>query len=299
MKKPSAIITADNHLLERNPVCRLDDLTETQWKKQRWLKKLQAKYNCPILDGGDLFHHWKPTPQLLARAIKEIPKRIVVPGNHDLPAHNINLYNKSGLNVLEEAGIIQVQTAPRIFKDFEIDYFPWGSKLEPIKRNRDKKPKIALCHVFTYPGRKPWPGCRSPRAKGIMRLLEGYDLIITGDNHQPFTIETDDQLLVNPGSLCRLTAAQADHKPRVYLWYAETNTVEPVYVPIEEDVITRDHLVNKEERDERMDSFISCLKTDLEVGLSFDKNLKEFMGANDISGPVTKIINEAVYGEEV
>lgn len=297
--KPTAIITADNHILEKNPVCRMDDLRETQWKKQRWLRGLQQKYNCPILDGGDLFHHWKPSPELLARAINEVPRRIIVPGNHDLPAHNLDLYNKSGMRVLETAGINRTMFKEDMIgtSDFIIFSFPWGVELKPDTTEPFEGRKVALCHVFTYPGRKPWPGCKAPRAKGIMRKLKGFDLIITGDNHQPFTIEHDGQLLVNPGSLCRLTAGQAEHKPRVYLWYAENNTVEPVYVPIEKDIITRTHIESKEERDERMEAFVSRLDDDFEVGLSFDENLTEFMSTNDISKPVKRIINEAVYGE--
>ena len=62
---------------------------------------------------------------------------------------------------------------------------------------------------------------------------------------------------MNPGSIYRMEASQENHKPRVYLWYAETNTVEPVYIPIESGVISREHLETKEERDIRINAFIS------------------------------------------
>ena len=70
-------------------------------------------------------------------------------------------------------------------------------------------------------------------------------------------VKYKDRLLVNPGSITRQTADQAEHKPRVYLWFAETNSVTAEYLPIKTDVITKEHLEIKAERDMRMEAFIS------------------------------------------
>lgn len=297
MKKVTCIITADLHLREDQPVCRTDDFFAAQTRKLNWLSELQQKYNCPILDGGDLFHHWKPSPALLRYAINNLPSEIVtVPGNHDLPSHSMELYEKSGLAVLEASGKVNVlfEKEYNLVNAINITPFPWG--YEVVSHASTPYRKIALCHVMTYQGRKPFPGCTAPGAGALLRNTKGYNLIITGHNHVPFVVEDDGRLLINPGSLMRTTAAQIDHKPRVYLYYAENNTIEPVFVPIKEGVITREHIDITEYRDDRIDAFISRLSDEIETGLSFEHNLESYFSKNRIRQNTKDLVWEAVRG---
>ena len=113
----------------------------------------------------------------------------------------------------------------------------------------------------------------------------------------PFVIEDEGRLLVNPGSLMRTTAAQIDHKPRVYLYYAEDNTVEPIFIPIAEGCITREHIDITEHRDGRIDAFISRLSDEVEIGLSFEHNLESHFSKNRIRQSVQDLVWSAVKGE--
>ena len=298
MKKVTAIITGDIHLRDDQPVCRTDDFLTTQTRKLKWLSELQRKYNCPILDAGDLFHHWKPSPALLRYAINNLPDgMITVPGNHDLPSHSMELYEKSGLAVLQAAGKVCVLfDEPSGSRENVVYPFPWGVPISPRESSISER-NIALCHVMTYQGRKPFPGCKDPGAGALLRNTKGYDLIITGHNHMPFVVEDEGRLLVNPGSLMRTTAAQIDHKPRVYLYYAEDNTVEPVFAPIENNVITREHIDITEHRDGRIDAFISRLSDEVETGLSFEHNLESYFSKNRIRQGVQDLVWSAVKGE--
>lgn len=297
MKIPTCIITGDWHIRETQPLCRLDNFWEVQTKKLKWLSKLQQKHNCPILHAGDILDAWKPSPYLLSYCLQNFPEyMITIPGNHDLPSHSIELYEKSGLAVLQAAGKVGV-LFEKSYKMEEISIcpFPWGyspSSLSPLVRGHN----IALCHVMTYQGRKPYPGCKDPGAGALLRNTKGYDLIITGHNHTPFVIEDEGRLLVNPGSLMRTTAAQIDHKPRVYLYYAEDNTVEPVFVPIEDGIITREHIDITEHRDGRIDAFISRLSDEVETGLSFEHNLESYFSKNRIRQSVQDLVWGAVKG---
>jgi DNA repair exonuclease SbcCD nuclease subunit len=298
-KKPTAILTGDTHIREDTPVCRVDDFFAAQTRKLDWLADLQRQYDCPILNSGDLFHHWKPSPYLLQYALKHLPdKMIVIPGNHDLPAHSLESYNKCGLGVLSEAGKIQVILDDNTYclnDPIRFEGFPWGSAPHPTQA---KPPtNVAVIHIFTYVGRSPWPGCTAPGAHTLLKQMGGYDLVLSGDNHKPFIIEEDNRLLVNPGSLMRTTSDQAEHKPRVYLWYADTNTVEPVYVPIEENVVSRGHLEKNEARDERMTAFIESLGGEFEISLSFEKNLTEFLATNRVRQSTKTLLWSCVKGE--
>jgi DNA repair exonuclease SbcCD nuclease subunit len=147
---------------------------------------------------------------------------------------------------------------------------------------------------MTYKGKPPWPGCEDPPAKELLKRYPDYDLIVTGHNHQSFVEELDGRLLVNPGAITRQEADKADHKPCVYLWYAEENQVEPHYLPVEEGVISREHIEQTEERNERIEAFVSRLNDEWEAGLSFEQNLERFFKENEIRQSVQEIIWGAI-----
>lgn len=292
-KKPTAIITSDIGLQENSPVCRLDDYFEAQAKKIKWLSGLQSKYGCPILDGGDLFEHWKSSPYLLQWAIKYLPNDIItIPGNHDLPAHNMESYERSGLAVLSEAGKIWVHKHPNLEilnQNIGIVGFPWGFEPQPISELMDVN--IALIHTMCYNGTLPWPGCTDLSARQLLRTMKGFDLVIVGHNHKHFIIEDKEgRKLISPGSLMRTTADQADYEPHVFLWFAETNEIEAVPVPIEKGVISREHIDVIDRKDERINAFVSKLSGEMEVGLSFENNLEEFFRTNKIRNQVESLV---------
>lgn len=294
--KPTAILTADIHLRDDQPVCRLDNYWEAQARKIAWLLGLQQKHNCPILDAGDLFHKPKPSLFLLQWAIHNMPDMVTVEGNHDQSYHNPDLFEKTGLAVLEAAGVVEL--APlfdpimRKASAFSILGFPWSRS--PTSTEKKSYRQVALMHIMTYTGRSPFPGCKDPGAATLLDKMAGFDLVVTGHNHTPFVVEREGRLLVNPGSLMRSTADQADHQPRVYLWYAEDNHVEPVFAPIELGVVSREHLTAPEEREERLSAFVSRLTNDIEVGLSFSQNMERWLSRNRVRARTKEIIEEAM-----
>jgi hypothetical protein len=76
----------------------------------------------------------------------------------------------------------------------------------------------------------------------------------------------------------------------VWLYYADKNDVVPVYLPIEENVISRDHIELKEERSDRIDAFISKVQTNFKLTMSFERNIKRFFGKNKTKDKVKQII---------
>lgn len=321
LKKVTAILTADWHLTHKKPPARLDeDYIETQFKKIEFIKRLvwkieQDKIGWPfILHAGDLFDKATPPVWFINRMLDEIDTSLlklrVVPGNHDLVHHSMEAIWKSALFTLSRSRQLEIRyerggdvaNCPYYDKgwpkSFSMVAFPWGSKLQPksyfMQNSVDRW--VAVAHCFAYKGKgKHWEQI-DDTAIPAKRLFDlGYDLVVTGHNHQPFVLRNKQgQLIVNPGSLTRMHADQVDHEPRVYLWDAEANEVEPVYVPIDEDMVSRDHLKEKEERDERIEAFVSRLDGGYEVGLSFEDNLNQFYAANKTAKSVKKIISEVM-----
>lgn len=290
-RAPDLILTADWHLREDTPTAFVGDFQEEQWNAVENIMKLQQQYDCPIVHTGDLFNHWKPSPWLLSMALKHLPNKFfTIYGNHDLPQHNLELANKCGINVLKEAGKLNVMGGVH-----------WGQKPEEDGPAEEADGLLAaheriilVWHVMTYQGKKPWPGITDPMAGALLRKYPQYDLIVTGHNHLPFVEHHEGRILVNPGGITRQHADQIDFRPRVYLWYGETNTVEPHFLPFSEGSISRAHIEVTEERNARIDAFISRLGEGWETSLSFEENLEAFRAANRINPKVMDIIYKAI-----
>lgn len=281
-----AILTADWHLRESTPRCRTDDFEEAQWGKVEQVARLQKKHDCPVLHAGDLFHHWKPSPRLLSQASQRLPLNFhSIYGNHDLPQHSIDLAEKSGLyNLITNRKVSQLDSrkADVGFDNAEI---------------RIGSGRILIAHVFTYVGKAPFPEAeREPEGHYLLDTYPNFDLILTGDNHQPFVCREEGHLLVNPGSLTRQNADQIDHKPRVYLYNSKRNKVKPYYLDCKKGtkVISRQHIKQKKERDERISAFVERLGTEWEGDLDFEENLKRFEKSNGVDKKVMEITYKAL-----
>jgi DNA repair exonuclease SbcCD nuclease subunit len=282
--QPDYILCGDLHLREDTPICFIGDYQKEQWLGMEMICNLQLKYNIPILNSGDLFHHWKPSPYLLSKTIEYLPRQFFsIMGNHDLPQHNLDFKDKCGINVLQKAGKLTILHGTHFGQE----------PTEPSIIFKVKNRKILVWHKLAYQT-IPFPGATGGNAKELLKKYSQFDLILCGDNHQTFVEECQGRILVNSGSMMRMTAAQADHKPCVFLWYAETNTVTPVYLPIEEGVVSREHLQIKEERNERIDSFIAKLSGDYKIEVSFEENLKMFFETNDIEKDVEQITYQMI-----
>lgn len=139
-----------------------------------------------------------------------------------------------------------------------------------------------------------WPGQKDPKGNTILKKFIEFSIVHSGDNHNPFTAEYKNRVLVNPGSIMRSTAAQIHHKPRVYLWCASTNKVEPIYLPIKKGVVSRDHIEQQEEQDERRNAYVARMKTDYEISFSYEGNLEKHIKENDVEKEVEERIWEMI-----
>ena len=301
--KVSAIIVGDIHYRDDQPRCRLDDFWKTQKRKALWLRELWEDYGRPlVLQPGDVFHRWKSSPQVISAVLEYLPPMVTVPGNHDLPNHSMELYHKSALAVVSKIVVGWAVLHELVHRAFPINDnkavvvrpLPWG--VEPIKYQYDTiHGKVALAHITVIDGDSKFDGWG---AMDLLWKLEGYDLVVTGDNHKPIWV-TDKQgrHLINPGSFTRQSADE-NHSPAVYLWWAEYNRLEEVQVPIEEGVITREHLATKEERDERLEAFVESLTAGVEVTVKFRDNVLARLAAETNLRPaVVERIREALGDE--
>jgi len=278
-----AILTSDWHMMEkeRNPPCRTDIHFNAQAKKIKQIQELQKKHNCPVFFAGDLFEHWKGSPELINHCLSILPKKMAgVAGQHDLPQHNLELIHKSAFESMVRGGKFT----------FLKGQGHWGFDPKKIVYMECKGRKIVIAHMLVWKDDLPFPDCPAPQVSKVFRMFPKADLILTGDNHQTFTAKRKNQLLVNPGSLTRHKADQAQHKPCVFLWNATSNKVVRHFLKIRKDVIVRDHIDIIKEKEARGEAFISSLSNDWLKDLDWDDNVDNAIQANDISKPVQKYI---------
>lgn len=291
--KVSAVFCGDIHLRDKKPVARTDVYFSAMWEKLMFIDGLGVEHNVPILCSGDFYDNWKASPELLSSTIEAINADwYSIYGDHDLASHSLKLKHKSGLTTLQKANKITIVKGGHGTNKSN-DNLPKKAKPIVIEGR-----KVMLWHILTWHNELPYPGCEVSNAKQLLKKYSQYDCILTGDNHIPFVVKRKGNLLVNPGSMMRNKADQINYKPAVWLYYAETNEVEPVYLPIEEGVISREHIEIKNQRNERIDAFVDKLKTDFKLTMNFKQNLIRFFNNNKTKKKVKKIILKHIENEQ-
>ncbi len=302
-KQASAIFTADLHLTNVTPVSRMDDYIKAQETKLRFLNELSLENGgCPVVCSGDVFDHWKASPWLSSWAHKHLPENfITVPGNHDLPLHSFDEYDKSALHLLESVGgaIRILKSEPIRIGDINIYGIPFGLNTpdEWAILPKDKwRRNILVLHTLVWEkNRPPWAPSSDIAGDLLDKFGDNFDIILTGDNHQSFVVEGNGSILINPGSMMRSTVDQANFKPRCFLYYGETNEVVACEFPIDQGVHDDSHIIRKEQNlyGERIAAYIDRMDQmgqDWKTEMSFKKNLTLFFKENKTPKKVREII---------
>lgn len=295
MKIPDAILVGDIHLRDDQPRCRLDDFLATQKRKGLWLKDLWEDLgNPPVIQPGDVFERWKANPQAINLALLYFPPMFTIIGNPG--KHNYQTqegFEKDALSVVQSSDKNwTILNHPFMFENgLQIHPCLWGEEPRDIRKGKNGI-DILITHRNLLDGPSMYDGEDAVEFLKKCSSL-GYDLVLSGHNHKPFVKQHEKSLLVNPGSFTRQSAGE-DHQPRVYLWYAKTNTVEAIYVPIEEGVISREHIDEPKVRDERIEAFVEKLDQDIDVTIKFKDNVLAHLSRSKIRQMVTERIMEAI-----
>ncbi len=281
--KPAAILTGDWHYRDDVPLCRIDDYLKVQDNKINFITSLAKKYNVPILHSGDLFNKAYSNKALEISLIEKLRDITIyfIPGNHDLVGHSFDNLNDSSIGVVA-AALEQDQDCLLFAQPYKQFYYSGLVSCEGKK--------IIIIHEFVDNPAYCNSNIEGYSARKMLDICSEADLVLTGDNHQTFIYPSNGCLLVNPGSIMRMNVEQINHRPCIFLWYAEDNRVEQVFLPIEKNVIDTSHIDNEKEKDERTSAFIKRMNTKYELSLSFQKNMEEHLKINKVKPSVEKII---------
>ncbi len=244
-----AISASDLHLSHKAPTARtLNNWMHCQKKQLQELSSLVDKYQVPLFLVGDIFD--KPThhAEIVNLALRYLPHAYGVPGNHELPYHNLKEVKKSSFWTLVEAGLL---TYVEPGKPYQIEGytpivlhgFPYGVEVSPLEHRTNLAIEIALIHSFIWQRGKGHVGAdEAAKVEGWKGKLQGYDVALFGDNHLPFDTKVSDCVVVNHGSFFRRYHHEINHRPSVVLIYGDLHT-ERYYLDTSQDEFTEERKV--------------------------------------------------------
>jgi DNA repair exonuclease SbcCD nuclease subunit len=300
-----AIVCSDWHLSISPPVWRS---AEKDWfsAMERPLKEicnLSEKLECPIICAGDVFDRWNSPPELINWIIqffnnrRNRPTIYAIPGQHDMPLHNMKKLKKSAYYTLILSGIIQpLSSIPlEIKSNVKITGFGYGKKI--TKPHNTDCVNISVIHEYNWIDGKGYKDAENKSKIGKHRkeLLQ-YNTVIIGDNHKGFFTKINKTNIFNCGSLMRLHSDQKDYKPRIGI-LNENGKVDPYYLNISEDLFLETEIKHKEDTEETEKSLIRFFSEMKKLGhstLDFVQALKYRIEKEDVTKPVKKIIQKII-----
>ena len=297
------LFTGDMHLRPDVPVCRTDDFLVAQWTKLEQIQKLAKRKNLAWIDAGDVFHKAIQPLHFVNQVLTRLHYPICagIAGNHDLPSHNTGRVMESAWGTLRAVGYIEEALGDRPVcvdsSEHRVAEIYGAHYGEAIPDPYDAQPgifNVLVMHGMVYASRNDIiPNAPGSMAKKLLRDHKGYDLIVTGHNHQSFMVELNGRHLVNPGSMTRQTADQADHIPRIVTWTPKDG-LQWHALTCDPDVVSREHLVKKEQKEEQLSAFVQSLQDVGEVSLSFEDNVETVIRENKPDKPVRDKVREAM-----
>lgn len=291
-----AIAVADIHLQHVAPICRAE---EPDWyaamaRPLEALRDLQEKHNCPILCAGDVFDNWNSRPELVNFAIAHLPEMWAVPGQHDLPAHNLDHVEKSAYWTLVMAGVIKPLAEWQI--DGGMVYgFPWGVEITPPKENGGIN--ICVAHKYVWIKGHSFTGAPEDRRVNAVKGLTNFDVCVFGDNHSGFLTRIGTRTNVfNCGTFMRRRSDEADYLPQVGLIYSDGSVV-PHLLDISRDILDSTKVEPSVDQ-ARLDAqeFLAQLNGLSETSLDFRAAIMQQISAGGVRPAVCKVLTKILEG---
>lgn len=284
-----ALLVSDIHLSHVPPAARSaePDWYEAQARILRQLRSLQDTFNgVPIICAGDVFDRWNSPPELINFAIKHLPILHAVPGQHDLPYHDVALIEKSAFWTLVCEGTIKYLNGIHDFNGFHVVAFPWGCPLKPNPLQAGLSVLVAHCYVWIR-GRGHYCAPDDANLAQLRSIVDTYTVCVFGDNHQAFMV---DGRIVNCGCLIPRKSDERFRPPFVTLLHSDGHLER---IPLD---CSQDQWTKTPETSNRLEHFVGSLQ-DLEVAPpDFRTLLQQYLEVNQIRPSVKALIWEAIDG---
>lgn len=269
----------DSHIRGTNPRARIDNYPEALKAKLREVFSLAAKNNCnAVVCGGDLFDRPDTAYAVageFASVLAECPVQIYVcPGNHEIYGYNLETLNRSILGFLSQINLVQILNREPVILRNKVTVYLTG---QGFYHDMDRGPmdyqtgvsridgfKVHVVHGMLVEKPLPYEVAHTL----INDVKTDAHLILSGHEHIGFGLHRrpDRVWFCNPGALSRTTAkAEEFYRPvQVALFEFTEDGIKAELIPLScarpgTEILSRDHLAQLAEREERMNHFLSLL----------------------------------------
>jgi predicted phosphodiesterase len=291
------ILLSDMHLVAENPKARLDDLTEIQFDKVRYVFSYVRENSIDaILQAGDMVdikRSWGLLSRLSQFYREEAPCSIyTVRGQHD--AYYRDMSNeKTVIGVLTSAALLHhlghaVPLAKSVY-GYGVDYGQEPPK--PTTRGVN----ILVIHKQILMS-KIWKQQNDhDYAPEFLRAHSDYDLILCGDAHQRFVFTDGDRHICNTGPMLRLEVSKQmmRHSPGFFVYDTSRLSLKWVVIPhaLASAVLSRQHIEEAQARQMSFKKFIDGVSNVAQTGKSpFLHNLRMLLRQGKASNTVKDLV---------
>lgn len=278
----------DPHIRGNSPRARTDNFPEALKTKFRETFNLAAQNECDaVVCGGDLFDRPDTAYAVageFAEVLTECPVPLYVcPGNHEIYGYNLDTVPRTVLGFLSRVGVLRILSRkPEYLADADIVVALTG---QGFYHDMDRGPlDYQSGNVKTGPGvysvlvvhgmlvEKPLP--YEVAHTLVDEVLTDTNVILSGHEHIGYglLLRPDNVWFCNPGALGRISAKVEEiHRTvQVALFTFSLDGITAELIPLQcaqsgTEVLSRDHLVQLEEREERMSRFLNLLAAEGET----------------------------------
>jgi hypothetical protein len=245
--KVVAILVSDVHLSHKPPPARA---AEPDWyaamkRPLDQIAKLADEHKCCVVYAGDIFDDgWRAArvpPELINFAIANLPPGYAVPGQHDLPHHNLDEIGRSAYWTLCEAKILwtldYLRPAYNEQARLWLYGYPWNRKVKPRPCVAEEPGDLHLAVVHAYIWQKDASYVNAAPDKSIGAYAErlvGFDAAVFGDNHIGFRRRSGKCNVINCGGLMPRKSDERKYRPTIGLLMGEGN-IHARYLDVSED----------------------------------------------------------------
>lgn len=302
MTQPFPIVKfiADLHFSHKPPLARAEadwyEIQENYW----WQVVDTVDKELPICICGDIFDRSQPPLELVRFAINLFQstntKIYSVAGNHDLPNHNLDEMYRSAYGILVECDAVHDLYRWKNASIFDgtmtakptvnLYGFPCGCEVKPLE-NKLNGINVAIVHDYIWQGdRTGYSG--APESKLAAKRLdsfEGYDWVVTGDNHIPFHFGK----VSNCGTLIRRKRDEIKYEPGVNILYSD-NTIRRLPLDTSKDKFTDAQEIVQVMDNIGANTFVEELLALGDVALDFAVSIRRLLNKDKVTEEVKDFV---------
>lgn len=298
MRTAIAVLCGDIHARHSPPLARGETREEWYEVQKSYYRQLKSTAEgLPIIVAGDVFHHWDSCAELINFMLANFPVCYAVPGQHDLPNHNLADIKKSAYWTLTKAGrIANIHGGNRAgVPGLVLWGFPWGEPVKPMEDEFEPEAKahIAIIHDYIWKNKHDrYPGASGNKIlQSWLRKLGGYDAAVFGDNHKAIIFnQSDGTSVINCGTFIRQKSDEKDHKPHVGILY-DDGMIERKYLDTSADKWRAD--VDKLPAGIQSldaDEFLAVVQSLTDLKLDYDSAVKLYMEENSTGQEAQRLV---------